>query len=128
MSNTMPNSIVAVPIYVLSLFMFFGEIIGDITTYPRKIYYGNIKKGKEMVQKVFVKLNKENIEILEIKVTPDYLSTKIIDNYKKNNAQFLIEVRLQENAAIGKLNGLLEISTTSKAQPYIKVPITGEIT
>lgn len=107
---------------------FFGEIIGDITTYPKRIYYGNIKKGKERVQKVFVKLNKENIEILEIKVTPNYLSAKIIENYKKNNAQFLIEVKLHENATIGKLNGLLEINTNSKAQPYIKVPISGEIT
>lgn len=107
---------------------FFGEIIGDITTYPKKLYYGNIKKGKERVQKVFVKLNKENLKILEIKVTPDYLSAKIIENYKKNNAQYLIEVRLHEDAAIGRINGLLEINTNSKAQPKIKVPITGEVT
>ncbi len=104
----------------------FGEITGDITTYPNKLYYGNIKKGKERTQKVFVKLNKENIEILGVKVTPDYLSTKIIENYKKNSAQFLIEVKVPANAVIGKLNGLLEINTDSKVQPVIKVPIAGE--
>ncbi len=106
---------------------FFGDTMGDITTYPSKIYYGHVKKGKERVQRVFVKFNKEKLEILDVKVTPDYLSTKIIENYKKNNAQFLIEVKLHENAAIGKIKGLLEINTDSKAQPNIKVPITGEV-
>ncbi len=106
----------------------FGEITGDITTYPSKIYYGNLKKGEERVQKIFVKLNKDNIEISGVKVTPDYLSAKIQENYKKNNSQFLIEVRLHKNAEVGKLNGLLEIKTNSKAQSVIKVPITGEVT
>lgn len=106
----------------------FGEIAGDITTYPKKIYYGNVKKGEGRVQKIFVKLNKENIRISNVKVTPDCISTKIIENYKKNNSQFLIEVRLHKNAAIGKLDGLLEINTNSKAQPIIKVLISGEVT
>lgn len=106
----------------------FGEITGDITTYPKKLYYGNIKKGVERTQKVFVKFNKENIKLSGIKVTPDFLSAIIVENYKKNNAQFLIEVKLQKNAAIGKLNGLLEINTDSKVQPVIKVPIVGEVT
>ncbi len=106
----------------------FGEITGDITTYPKRLYYGNIKKGNERTQKVFVKFNKEHIKISGIKVTPDFLSAKIVENYKKNNAQFLIEVKLQKNAAIGKLKGLLEINTDSKVQPIIKVPIAGEVT
>ncbi len=106
----------------------FGEITGDITTYPKRIYYGRVKKGEGRVQKVFVKLNKENIEISGVKVNPDYLSAKIVENYKKNNSQFLIEVRLHKNAEVGKLNGLLEINTNSKAQPVIKVPIAGEVT
>ncbi len=105
----------------------FGNIIGDITTYPLKLYYGNIKKGNERTQKVFVKLNKENIKILGVKVTPDYLSNKIIENHQQNRAQFLIEVKLNTNAPIGKLNGLLEIYTNSKIQPVIQVPITGEV-
>ncbi len=106
----------------------FGEITGDITAYPKKLYYGKIKKGEERTQKVFVKLNKENIKISEIKVTPDYLSARIVENYKGNNAQFLIEVKLLNNTAIGKLKGLLEINTNSKVQPVIKVPISGEVT
>ena len=30
---------------------FVGEIVGDITTYPKKIYYGSVVKGKEFVSK-----------------------------------------------------------------------------
>jgi len=107
---------------------FYGEIQGDITTYPKRIYYGSIEKGKERVQRVFVKVNKDNIEILDIKVTPDYLSAKIIEDYKKNNSQYLIEVKLHNNATIGKLKGSLEINTNSEIQSNIIVPIIGEIT
>lgn len=106
----------------------FGEIIGDITIYPKKIYYGNVKKGEGIVQKIFVKINKENIEISGVKVTPDYLSAIILKNSKRTKSQFLIEVYLHENADVGKLNGILEIKTNSKLQPVIKVPITGEVT
>ncbi len=106
----------------------FGTIKGDITTYPKKLFYGNIKKGDEKIQKVFVKLNKENIKISEIKITPDFLSAEIVENHKKSNAQFIIEVKLQKNSVIGKLNGLLEINTDSKVQPVVKVPIAGEVT
>ncbi|MDR4506443.1 MAG: DUF1573 domain-containing protein [Candidatus Scalindua sp.] len=106
----------------------FGDITGDITIYPEKLYYGNIKKGSERTQKVFLKLNRENIKISGIKVVPDFLSVKIVEDYRNNNTQILIEVKLHENAAVGTLNGLLEINTDSKVQPVIKVPIAGEIT
>ncbi|MFQ5964161.1 MAG: DUF1573 domain-containing protein [Candidatus Scalinduaceae bacterium] len=106
---------------------FFGEIIGDITTYPKIIYYGIVTKGKELTQKVFVKINKNDIKILNIKVSPDFLSTKIIERKEKNNPHFLIEMKLHKEATIGKLNGLLELHTSSKIQPIIKIPIIGKI-
>jgi uncharacterized protein YdeI (BOF family) len=106
---------------------FFGEIIGDITTYPKRIYYGRITKGKEMTQKVFVKMNKNNIKILNSKVSPDCLSAKIIEKREKNNPHYLIEITLDKKATIDKLNGSLELHTNSKIQPIIKIPITGKI-
>lgn len=106
---------------------FFGEIIGDITTYPKKIYYGRVTKGKEITQKIFVKINKNDIKILNSKVSPDYLSIKIIEKYEKNNPHYLIEIKLNKEATIGKLNGLLELQTNSKIQPTIRIPVTGEI-
>jgi hypothetical protein len=106
---------------------FFGEIIGDITIYPKKIYYGRIIKGKETTQKVFVKINKDDIKILNSKISPDYLSAKILERYEKNNPHCLIEIKLDKEAPIGKLSGSLELHTNSKIQPTIKIPIKGEI-
>jgi uncharacterized protein YdeI (BOF family) len=106
---------------------FFGEIIGDITTYPNNIYYGRVTKGKEITQKVFVKINKNDIKILNSKISPDYLSTKILERYEKNNPHCLVEIKLDKEAPIGKLNGSLELYTNSKIQPTIKIPIQGEI-
>jgi hypothetical protein len=106
---------------------FFGEIIGDITTYPKKIYYGRVTKGKEITQKIFVKINKNDIKILNSKVSPDYLSTKIIEKYEKNNPHCLIEIKLDKEVPVGMLNGSLELYTNSKIQPTIKIPIKGEI-
>lgn len=106
---------------------FFGEIIGDITTYPKRIYYGTVTKGKELTQKLFVKINKDDIKISNTKVSPDFLSTKVVEKYEENNPHCLIEIKLHKEAIVGKLNGLLELKTNSKIQPIIKIPIIGEI-
>ena len=106
---------------------FFGEIVGDITTYPNKIYYGYVDKGKELSQKLYVKVNKSNINISSIKTFPDYVSAEIIENLETNNPHYLIEVKLHSEAAIGKINGALELYTNSKIQPIIRIPIIGEI-
>ncbi len=106
---------------------FFGEVAGDLTVYPEKIYFGDIIKGKGRVQKVFAKLNGEDIKILDVKASPDYLNAEIVENYKENKSQFLIEVSLREDAATGAFNGLLEIKTNSEIQSSITIPITGNI-
>ncbi len=106
---------------------FFGEIAGDITTYPRKIYYGLVVKGKELSQKLYVKVNKSDIEILKIKTTPDYISTRIIEKKEGESPHYLIEVILHPEAAIGNIGGLLELHTNSKTQPVTRIPILGEI-
>lgn len=106
---------------------FFGEIIGDITTYPKRIYYGTVKKGEELTQKIFVKINNNNAKILSTKISPDFLSTKTIERLEENNPHYLIEVTLTKDADIGKLDGILELHTNSKLQPVMKIPIIGEI-
>ena len=106
---------------------FFGEIAGDVTAYPKRVYYGIVTEGKELTQKVFVKINKEGIKVLDTKISPDFLSIKIDEKYEQNNPHCLIEVKLNKEAAVGKLNGLLELHTNSKQQPVIKIPITGEV-
>lgn len=106
---------------------FYGDIEGDITTYPKRIYYGNIKNGKESTQRVFVKMNKDNIKVTNTKLSPNFLSIKIVEKYEQNNPHCLIEMKLPKDAPTGKLNGLLELHTNSKQQPVIKIPITGEV-
>ncbi|MGR3174247.1 MAG: DUF1573 domain-containing protein [Candidatus Scalindua sp.] len=106
---------------------FFGEIVGDVTTYPKKIYYGFVTRGKELTHKLFVKINKNNIKILSIKTSPDYVSSKIVEKGETDNQHYLIEVRLHAEAAAGKIGGLLELYTNSKIQPVIRIPIMGEI-
>jgi len=106
---------------------FFGEIVGDITTYPKKLYFGSVLKGKELSQKLYVKVNNDNIEILEIKTSPDYLSTEIVEKRESKNPHYLIEVRLHPEATTGKINGVLELYTNSKIQPVTRIPILGTI-
>jgi hypothetical protein len=106
---------------------FFGEIVGDVTTYPKKIYYGFVTRGKELTHKLFVKINKDNIKILSIKTSPDYVSSEIVEEGEKDNHHYLIEVKLHAEAAAGKIGGLLELYTNSKIQPVVRIPIMGEI-
>ncbi len=106
---------------------FYGEIEGDITTYPKRIYYGNIVSGKESTQKVFVKMNKGDVKIISTTLSPGYLSIKIDERYEENNPHCLIEMTLPKDAPHGKLNGSLELQTNSNKQPIIKIPITGEV-
>ena len=106
---------------------FFGEIEGDVTAYPKRIYYGIVTEGKELTQKVFIKMNKQGIKIIDTKLTPDFLSIKIDEKYEQNNPHCLIEMKLPKDAPTGKLNGLLELHINSKQQPVIKIPITGEV-
>ena len=105
---------------------FFGEIVGDVTTYPKKIYYGYVTKGKELTHKLFVKINKSDIKILSIKTSPDYVSSRIVETGEINH-HCLIEVKLHAEAAAGKIGGLLELYTNSKIQPVVRIPIMGEI-
>ena len=74
-----------------------------------------------------MKVNKNNIEILEIKTFPDYLSTRIIEKKESENPHYLIEVILHPEAAIGSIGGVLELHTNSETQPVIRIPIMGEI-
>ncbi len=107
--------------------LFFGEIISDITTNPQRIYYSNIRQGRDLPQRVFVKINKKGIRIIDTKLTPEFLSFKLIEKYDEQNPHCLIEITFPKDAAIGKLDGLLEIHTNSSKQPVIKIPITGVV-
>ena len=107
--------------------VFYGVVEGDISINQKRIYYGTVPEGKEITRKLFVKINDSNIKILNTKISPDYLSVNVDENYEKRNPHCLIEINLHKDAPIGKINGLLVLTTNSKEQPIINIPVTGEI-
>ncbi|MGR3293067.1 MAG: DUF1573 domain-containing protein [Candidatus Scalindua sp.] len=107
--------------------IFYGVVEGDITINQRRIYYGTVPEGKEITKKLFVKINESHIKILTSKISPDYLSVSIDERYEQRNPHCLIETKLHKDAPVGKIDGLLELTTNSKDQPVINIPITGEV-
>lgn len=107
--------------------IFYGVVEGDITINQKRIYYGTVTEGREITKKLFVKINESHIKILSSKISPDYLSVKIDERYEQRNPHCLIETKLHEDAPVGKINGLLVLTTNSEEQPIINIPITGEV-
>ncbi len=107
--------------------IFYGVVEGDITINQRRIYYGTVPKGMEITKKLFVKINESHIKILSSKISPEYLSVNIDERYEQRNPHCLIETKLHDDAPVGKIDGLLELTTNSKEQPVINIPITGEV-
>ncbi len=107
--------------------IFYGVVEGDITINQRRIYYGTVPEGRGTTKKLFVKINKNHIKILSSNISPDYLSVNIDERYEQKNPHCLIETKLHEDAPVGRIDGLLELTTNSKEQQVIKIPITGEI-
>lgn len=107
--------------------VFYGVIEGDITINQKRIYCGTVLEGHEITKRLFVKINENNIKILSTKISPDFLSVNVDENYEQKNPHCLIEINLHKEAPIGKINGLLELTTNSKEQPVINIPITGEV-
>lgn len=106
---------------------FFGMITGDITTYPNAIYYSknNVVQGHVRIQKLFIKINKKGIRVVDTKLEPNFLGINIHEEYDSINPHCMIEIKLPTDASIDELNGLLQIYTNSKKQPIIKIPIKG---
>jgi len=107
--------------------IFYGVVEGDITINQRRIYYGTVPEGRGITKKLFVKINKNHIKILSSKISPDYLSVNIDERYEQKNPHCLIETKLHEDAPVGRIDGLLELTTNSEEQSVINIPITGEV-
>ncbi len=107
--------------------IFYGVVEGDVTINQKRVYFGTVPEGKEITKKLYIKLNESDIRILSTKISPDYLSVKIDERYEQRNPHCLIEIKLDKEAPIGKIDGLMEIRTNSKSMPVINIPITGVI-
>jgi hypothetical protein len=135
---------------------FSGEVLGDIRLYPSHLYFGVIKKNNKCVKSVFITLLKENIRVDKIEVQPDFLTSEIITDprmiigeeeyeilhssfweastdfsqkniLEKNSIPLRILTRINGNAPVGKIEGVLKVYTNSKIQPVINIPVSAEI-
>ncbi|MFV1975675.1 MAG: hypothetical protein ACC651_07980, partial [Candidatus Scalindua sp.] len=135
---------------------FSGEVLGDIRLYPSQLYFGVIKKNNKCVKSVFITLLKENIRVDKIEVQPDFLTSEIITDprmingeeeyvtlhsnfweastdfsqkniLEKNSIPLRILTRINGNAPVGEIEGVLKVYTNSKIQPIINIPVSGEI-
>lgn len=135
---------------------FSGEVLGDIRLYPSHLYFGVIKKDNKCVKSVFITLLKKNIRVDKIEVKPDFLTSEIITDpqmiigeeryvtlhsdfweastnfsqknlLEKNSVPLRILTRINENAPVGKIEGVLKVYTNSKIQPIINIPVSAEI-
>ncbi len=135
---------------------FSGEVIGDIRLYPSQLYFGVIKKNNKCVKSVFITLLKENIRVDKIEVQPDFLTSEIITDprmvigeeeyeilhssfweastdfsqkniLEKNSIPLRILTRINGNAPVGEIEGVLKVYTNSKIQPVINIPVSAEI-
>jgi hypothetical protein len=133
-----------------------GEVLGDIRIYPSHLYFGVIKKDNKCVKSVFITLLKEKIRVNKIEVQPDFLTSEIITDprmiieeeryvilhsdfweastnlsqknlLEKNSVPLRILTRINENAPVGKMEGVLKVYTNSKIQPIINIPVSAEI-
>jgi len=135
---------------------FSGEVLGDIRLYPTHLYFGVIKKDNKCVKSVFITLLKGNIRVDKIEVQPYFLTSEIITDprmiideeeyvtlhsdfweastnfsqkniLEKNSIPLRILTRINENAPVGKIEGILKVYTNSKIQPIINIPVSAEI-
>ena len=135
---------------------FSGEVLGDVRLYPSHLYFGVIKKDNKYVKSVFITLLKENIRVDRIEVQPDFLTSEIITDprmnideeeyvtlhsnfweastdfsqkniLEKNSIPLRILTRINGNAPVGEIEGVLKVYTNSKIQPIINIPVSAEI-
>ncbi len=107
--------------------IFYGVVEGDITINQRRIYYGTVPEGQEITKKLYVKINESHIRILSSKISPDYFSVNIDERYEQRNPHCIIEATLHKEVPVGKIDGLLVLTTNSEELPIINLPITGEV-
>ncbi len=106
---------------------FSGKITGDVIVSRAVLSYGIIPQGRESMRKLIVTLRKKDIEIKDVEVTPAFLSINLRPKNNPNLPYREVEVRVKNDAPVGKIKGNIKIHTSSKLQPVIDIPVFGEI-
>jgi len=95
---------------------------------PRQVHIGRRLKGTPITQKVeIVWKRKEPLAVSGVTCSSKHITAKILRVEKTPFHRVSLEVTVGANAAIGTLNGKVNVRTTSKKWPVIVVPVTGVI-
>lgn len=104
---------------------FFGEIISDVSVFPTRISYGVVQRGKEAIRQILITIHRKEVKLERFGVKPDYFSLHLMPG--STNYFHRLEVILSKDVPTGRLEGSLQIHTTSKDQPLLTVPIYGVV-
>ena len=95
---------------------------------PNNINFGNINKGTTITKKLYIaKPWDEELVLLKIQPSSDYLSANFSKTADKQNEDFEVEVTLAPNIPLGKFEEKLTIYTTSAKYLKIEIPVTANI-
>lgn len=106
---------------------FYGEVCGDVTIFPPVLHYGQMLQGKEAARIVHVALRNKNVTIEKIEVCSDFLSAELLPKSTPEKPYREIQIKLKENAPVGKMEGLVKVHTNSEIQPVTEIPVTWEV-
>ena len=106
---------------------FYGEVCGDVTVFPPVLHYGQILKGKEEARIVRITLRNKNVTIEKIEVGSDFLSAELLPKSTPEKPYREIQIKLKEDAPVGKMEGVVKVHTNSEIQPVTEIPVTWEV-
>ncbi|HHT9125734.1 MAG TPA: DUF1573 domain-containing protein [Candidatus Brocadiia bacterium] len=110
-----------------TLIPFSGNITGDVLVSQSVLSYGVVTQGRGSVRKLIVTLRKKDIDIKNVEITPEFLTANLQPKGNSDLPYREVEVKLNGDAPVGKINGNIKIHTNSELQPLIEIPVFGEV-
>ena len=103
-----------------------GEVIEEVSVYPRLISFGIIRKGDSCTRSVEIKTIPElKIEIKKVESPNPYIS--FTENKTDKNSTYRFQVTLSNYGYVGKFSGVIFIYTSSNKQERLDIPFSGEV-
>lgn len=104
-----------------------GNVLGRIRVKPQMLSLGTLKKGSFAANKIeTTSTDQKSYDILKVISNPPFFVTEVTRG--KNDRDFKIAVKVDENAPAGRVGGEIYIYTDDPDQSLIKVPVYGIIT
>lgn len=103
---------------------FYAEVVGDITFYPEVVHFDGTTNGKGLKRTVIINFINTNVKIEKIEAFPGVIKYRVTD---LNNASKKIDITLEGNQPVERIDGNLKIYTSSPIQPVIIIPVKGKL-